>query len=243
MIKPYADLHLRTDLADSEKTAGMVNKAVELGYSLIAVPLSYENEALFQRFKSLCIEKGVDLASRVDLKPRSTTDLLQSLRRIRRKVEIIAVIPTSKMVSRQAAKDRRVDILNFPSNDFRMRFFDFSEAELASNSMASLEVDICPLLTLEGSALARLLSFLRREIEIARAFHVPVILSSGASNEFLMRKPREIAAIASLFDMNKENALKGVSYHPLEIVKKNRKKLDSNFIAPGIRVVRRGSDC
>jgi ribonuclease P/MRP protein subunit RPP1 len=243
MKKIYADLNLRADLTDPEQSSGMIKKAFDLGYSLIAVPMPNGADSRFQQLKTICKETGIDLASRVDLKPRSPNDLLQSLRRLRRKVEVIAVLSDSKMVSRQAAKDRRVDILNFPSNDFRTRFFDFQEAELASNSLASLEIDIYPILTLESAAKVRLLSFLRREVEIARAFHVPVILSSGASSAFLMRKPREVAAVASLFDMDKESSLKGVSNYPMKIVEENRKKLDPNFVAPGIRVVRKGTSC
>ena len=62
------------------------------------------------------------------------------------------------------------------------RFFDRAEAELASNSLAALEVDVKPLLVLEGPARVRFLSMLRREVSIAREFHVPVVVSSGVSS-------------------------------------------------------------
>jgi RNase P/RNase MRP subunit p30 len=149
----------------------------------------------------------------------------------------------SKNVSRQAAKDRRVDLLNFPSTDYHRRFFDLAEAELASNSLAVLEIDTQSLLALEGPARIRLLSSIRRETAIAKDFHVPIVISSGASNELFMRKPIEQAALTSLFDLDRESALKGVSKNPLAIVKRNREKLNPDFVAPGIRVIRRGKDC
>jgi hypothetical protein len=43
--------------------------------------------------------------------------------------------------------------------------------------------------------------------------------------------------------LNGEMARKSVSDNPVAIVKRNRQKLSSQFIAPGIRVVRRGEDC
>ena len=58
--------------------------------------------------------RGLDLASRVDLRPRSQNELVGLLRRLRRRFEIICVLCESKEVARQAAKDRRVDLLNFP---------------------------------------------------------------------------------------------------------------------------------
>lgn len=243
MKKIYADLHLCPNLKTFEQVFRMVNKALALGYGLIAiaVPLSHAEE--IERLKDLLKEAKIDLALRLDLKPRTPNELLRNLRMFRRKFEIIAVTCDSKNIARQAAKDRRVDLLNFPSPDFRRRFFDKAEAELASSALASLEIDMKPLLTLEGSTRIRLLSNLRREAVIAQNFHVPIVISSGVSDEMLMRKPRELAALACLFDLDKVSAMEAVSKNAVEIVKRNREKLSSRFVAPGIRIIRRGKDC
>lgn len=244
MKRIYADLRLCPDLKDSEQVACMIRKTSELGYRLIAMSLpSNFPEEKTQRLRNICKEAKVDFASRVDLKPQTSKELINSLRRLRRRFEIISVMCQSKHVARQAAKDRRVDLLNFPSTSFRKRFFDKAEAELASNSLASLEIDIKPLLTLEGPTRIRLLSSLRREAAIAQAFHISIVISSGASDELLMRKPRELAALASLFDLDKASAIEAVSKNPLAITKRNRRKLSPNFVAPGIRIIRGGKDC
>lgn len=244
MKKIYADLHLCSNLEDSEQAACMIRKASKLGYRLVAMslPLNFPEEKI-QQLRNICREAKVDFASRVDLKPRTSKELINSLRRLRRRFELVAVMCESKHVARQAAKDRRVDLLNFPSISFRKRFFDKAEAELASNSIASFEIGIKPVLTLEGPARIRLLSSLRREAAIAQAFHVPIVISSGASSEMLMRKPRELAALASLFDLDETSAIEAISRNPLAIIKRNREKLSPNFVAPGIRIIRRGKDC
>lgn len=244
MKRLCADLHLCPNLNDLRRVSTLVNKASELGYHLVAIPLPPNcTDQEVRRIKELCSEAKVDFASRVDLKPMTPNELLSSLRRIRRKFEIVSVFCESKNVSRQAAKDRRVDLLNFSLTDFRNRFFDMAEAELASNSMAALEIDMNPLLTLEGPARTRLLSVLRKETSTAEAFHIPIVLSSGVSEEMLLRKPAEMAALASLFDLSKESALEAVSSNPTNIVKRNREKLSPRFVAPGIRVIREGKDC
>jgi len=244
MKKIYADLHLCPNLKDSEQVTCMIRKASKLGYRLVAMSLpSNIPEEKIQQLQNICKEAKVDFASRVDLKPRTPKELINSLRKLRRRFELIAVMCESKHVARQAAKDRRVDLLNFPSISFRKRFFDKAEAELASNSLASFEIDIKPVLTLEGPARIRLLSSLRREAVIAQAFHVLIVISSGASSEMLMRKPRELAALTSLFDLDKASAIEAISRNPLAIIKRNREKLSPNFVAPGIHVIRRGKDC
>jgi len=244
MKKIYADLHLRPNIDDSHWVSQIMLKASKLGYRLIAMPLPYDiQEKQILHLREMAREANIDLTLRVDLTPKTPKELVYNLRRLRRKFEIIAVACKSKNVARQAAKDRRVDILNFPQLDWRERFFDRAEAELASNALAAFEIDIKPLLTLEGPARVRLLSSLRREVKIAQKFKVPIVISSGVSDEYLMRKPKELAAFTFLFDMNEASAIEAVSKNPVAIVKRNREKLTSRFVAPGIRVVRSGKDC
>ncbi len=243
MKQTFADLHLRVNPRDSATATRIIRKAATLGYGLVAVPLSPEaREDEAANLQRICSEAKVDFASRVDIKPRSQNDLMHQLRRLRRKFEVVCVVCESKEIARQAAKDRRVDLLNFPSLDYRKRFFDRAEAELASSSLAALEVDVKPLLVWEGPARARLLSNLRREAAIAREFHVPLIVSSGATGELLLRKPREQAALSGLFGLDAAS-VETVSQNPLALVKRNRQKLSSRFVAPGIRVIKEGHDC
>lgn len=244
MSRKFADLNLRLSLRDLNKTRKMLEKAYELGYSLVASSLSPNvNKEDVDVIQKLCSEIGIDLVTRVDLTPKTRGDLLSYLRRLRRKFEIICVRCVSKIIARQAAKDRRVDLLVFPSLDPRKRFFDFQEAELASSALASLEIPIEPLLLSNGAPRVRLLSYLRRETMVAAKFNVPVVISSGASEVWLMRKPRELAILATLFDLDFPIALDGVSKIPISIVERNRKKLSPNFIAPGIQLIKRGKNC
>jgi len=244
MKRTYADLHLRPDLRNNEQVTHMIRKASQLGYRLIAIPIPQNfPEEKIQKLQNICKENKVDFASRADLKPKTSKELIKNLRNLRRRFEITAVMCESKKVARQAAKDRRVDLLNFPSYNPQKIFFDKAEAELASNALASLEINIKPLLTLAGRARIRLLSCLRREVTIAESFHIPIVISSEASNELLMRKPREIAALTSLFDLDKSSALEAVSKNPMTIIKRNREKLSPKFVAPGIRLIRRRKDC
>jgi RNase P/RNase MRP subunit p30 len=244
MKRAFVDLHLRINLKDPAATLRVINKAATLGYSLVAVPFSPETHAdETLQLRTACSEAGVDFVTRVDIRPRTQNELLHQLRKLRRKFQVICVYCENKEVARQAAKDHRVDLLNFPLLDFRGRFFDRAEAELASSSRAAMEIDVKPLLVLEGPARTRLLSSLRREAAIAREFHVPIVVSSGVSVETLLRKPRDMAALAFLFGLDEASALETVSKNPVAIVKRNREKLSSGFVAPGIRVIKEGDDC
>lgn len=244
MKRTFVDLHLCLNPKDDVAASRIVNKASALGYSSVGVPISPETHRdESARIRQICTSAGIDFVSRVDLWPRTRDDLMNQLRKLRRKFEVLCVSCANKEIARQAAKDRRVDLLRFPSLNFHERFFDRAEAELACQSFAALEVDLKPLLLLEGPARIRLLSTLRREVSVAKEFHVPVIVSSGVGSEMLLRKPREAAAFVSLLGLDETSALQGVSENAVAIVQRNRAKLSPRFIAPGIRVIKEGRDC
>ena len=51
-----------------------------------------------------------------------------------------------------------------------------------------------------------------------------------------------MAALAFLFGLEEASVLEAVSKNPKAIVERNREKLDSKFVAPGIRVIKEGKD-
>jgi RNase P/RNase MRP subunit p30 len=242
-MKRFADLHLRVPFDDQTKAESMTRKASELGYNLVGIPYSPQaSREQISQLEQICNDAKVDFATRVNFSPRNPNELLQSLRRFRRKFEIVAVRCHTKDVARQAAKDRRVDLLQFSVTNLRKRFFDQAEAELASQAFSSLEIELAPMLQLTSFSRIRLLSRLRREVATAERFSVPITLSSGATDEQFMRGPRDYAALTTLFDLSMSSALRGLSENPWVTVERNREKLSSDYVAPGIRVVGRRTD-
>ena len=245
MGRKFADLHVVCDIGPrGERLRDLARRARCLGFSLLAIPLRPDmTKKELSELKAVAEEEGIDLATRVDLAPTNRDELLASLRRLRRRFELVGVLCSNKGVARVAARDRRVDLLSFPL-DLRKRFFDDAEAELASGSNCALELDLMPLIKLELNKRVRLLRRIREEVALAREESIPVVISSGATEPILMRKPRELAYMASeLFDLSLEEALDALSRRPVEMVERNRAKLGPDFIAPGIRLIRRGSDC
>jgi len=242
-LRKFADLNLNIQTENLESFESAIRKASWLGYKIIGVSLPPKTtKEKITQLKEIAESFGVDLASRVNLSPSNPQELLRNLRRLRRKFEIIAVNCHLKSVARQAAKDRRVDIIYFP-NEIKKRFFDKAEAELAKQALAALEIEIMQIPTLPRIQRTQLISRLRNEVKIAEKYQIPIVISSGISNPILMRRPREMAALATLFDIPMEKALKSVSEIPQSILERNREKLSPNFIAPGLKIVRKGKDC
>jgi RNase P/RNase MRP subunit p30 len=241
MTRTFADLHLRINPKDQQTAQRLMGKVAQLGTRSISIPFTAGLQEIdVAALRALCAQSGLDFVLRADFKPRTQEDLMRFLRKFRRQFEVICIICDDKEIARQAAKDRRVDLLNFPSLDYHKRFFDRAEAELASCSLAALEVDVKPLLVMEGPPRVRLLSCLRREVAVALEFHVPIVVSSGVGEDNLLRMPRDLASLAYLFGLGESQALDAVSTNPAGIVMRNREKLSSRFIAPGISLIKEG---
>ena len=238
-MRKFVDLHLRPSINDLGHVEKMVKISFSLGYRSVGIPLSHNiKEEKIRQLRSICENVGVDLVTRVDLAPKTSGELLRNLRRFRRKFEIISVTCHSKSVARQAAKDRRVDLLAFSTGFPCRRFFDNAEAELASKTENALEIDMAPLLFLTGFPRIRFLSSLRKEVALAEKSNVPIVISSGATDASLLRGPHDYGALATLFDLSMSLALRGFSENPLSILERNRKKLSPSYVAPGLFVVR-----
>ncbi|UCE96020.1 MAG: hypothetical protein JSV51_10080, partial [Candidatus Bathyarchaeota archaeon] len=207
-MRKFADIHLHPDLTKKEDIEKIIYKAAELNYAIVGISLPLKTRQSTINFsRRICEAAGVDFVARIDLTPKSTSGLLKNLRQVRRGFELVSVNCLSKSVARQAAKDHRVDLLAFPSINPRERFFDISEARLASQGVAALEIDMSLILQLHYFPRVRILSSLRREVAIAAKFHIPVVISSNAVDSYQLREPRELASLTTLFGMDKESAL------------------------------------
>jgi RNase P/RNase MRP subunit p30 len=237
-MRRFADLHLRVQLKEMSEAERMIKKASDLGYNIVGIPFQpTATREQISKLKQVCNDAKLDFVSRTNLSPSNSGELLRDLRRYRRKFEIIAIRCNTKEVARQAAKDRRVDLLQFSVTNSRQRFFDKQETELASQALSSLEIELAPLLQLTSSSRIRLLSRLRNEVATAERADVPITLSSGATNEQFMRGPHDYAALTTIFDLSLPSALKALSETPSATVQRNREKLSLDYVAPGIHIV------
>jgi len=232
-MRTYADLHLCPPLEDLTNARSMASLLAELQVKTVGLVVPPERLSPLPTIAELFKGSGFDVAKRLNLKPKSREDLLRSLRRFRGKYEIIAVECGMLSVSRVAVRDGRVDIVYFPKQERGNSF----RGNLASTCRAALEINLSELTSGPGFG-ARLRS-LKREIQIAAKASTKVIGSSKASSPYELRSPRDFAAMLHLMGLPLDSALRAVSETPLDIVRKNRLRLQESELQEGVRIVRR----
>jgi ribonuclease P/MRP protein subunit RPP1 len=185
--------------------------------------------------------QNMHISSRIDLVPPTPAKLLTDLRRYRRMFDVVGVLCQSKLVARQAAKDHRVDLLNFPFHHKRCAF-DSAEAELASRSNTALEIDTAQLVKAKPQSLVYNLIQVRRAVENAKRYNIPIVVSSGATSVYDIRSPRDLASLMQLIDLSGDQALNSLSKIPISIVQRNKRKLDKAYVESGVKMIRKGSE-
>ncbi|MCX8170797.1 MAG: hypothetical protein N3E47_02315 [Candidatus Bathyarchaeota archaeon] len=244
MKKPFVDLHLCPPINQPDKVRSLLEKSAALGYSIVGLtfPVNVDKESI-ESARKMCSDLGLDLVVRVDLTPKNARELLKTLSSVRWRFEVIAVYCNTREVALQAAKDRRVDLLLFSPSEPKKHFFGASEAKLASEKNAALEINIAPLIYLEGKTRIDMMNVLRREISISSDFNVPIVLSSGASSLRMLRRPEDYAFFSYIIGLDLCRAERALSENPINIIERNRKKLSRNYVCPGVFIVKRGEDC
>jgi RNase P/RNase MRP subunit p30 len=236
-MRRFVDLHLIPPLKDSFTIKKMVNTAFDIGLSAVAFTFPMDTPLdEIEKVRFICREVGVDFASRTDLSQPKPSDLIRALRKIRKKFEIVGVCCVSQSVARCAAKDSRVDILNFP---VETNFAFDRRSHIAIPMSAALEIDVISLTQFQGVERAKLISKLNYRLEVAQKLHIPIVISSGATNWAAMRGPIDMAALVSLVGLDLRTAIEAVSTMPMAILTRNRMKLNPDFVMPGVRVIRR----
>jgi len=234
-MRLYADLHLCPSLDDVPNARSMASVLSELRTGVVGLVIPPDKLTPTPPTVNSFRDAGLDVAKRLNLRPRSREELLRSLRKFRSKYEIIAVDCSTLSVSRVAVRDRRVDIVQFPKQRSSSAF----RRNLASTCRAALEFNMSELTQPPGFE-ARLYG-LRREIEVAAEASTSVIGCTNASNSFELRAPRDVAAVLHILGLSPEAALRAVSEIPLAIVKQNRLRMEEPQLEEGVRIVRRSA--
>ena len=207
--------------------------AASLGLTTLAVPLSLEAPSIS--------EKGLTIITRVDLPSGRLNALKNQIKRVRKQAVVISAPVGAIDVTNWAAEDDRVDLLTLaePSRENGLRS---TTAGLAAESGTALEIPIRPLLLNTGLVRSKVLKIYREAYRTAYTAGMSVVISSGATEYILLRSPRAIQCICHLLGMEEGLTKKAVIEAPDRIVMDNLQHLSSEFVSPGIEIIKRSDE-
>ncbi|MGP8319749.1 MAG: ribonuclease P protein component 3 [Methanosarcinaceae archaeon] len=231
MVKPkFYDLNVHS-IPDGKNTPQqMAALAKHLGYAGIAItnhsgtgskPTGFEANG-FEMFKGIEIVSG------------NPSKLHGLIGKYRQNVDVLVIHGGNESINRAAVENRNVDILaHLPTP--KDSGLNHILAKSASVNNVAIEFNLDSIFKDHGGRRVHTLSHFRKNVEIARKFDVPMILTSNAASYFDLRAPREMIALAGLFGMEKDEATLAISTVPAGIIAGNRPR--SGFIREGVEEI------
>ena len=233
MVRIFVDT-LRPNQYTSEIDLDICLKLVK-AFNFSVIWLSNISNYLFDQIKEKYQTKGFLIYPRLDLgiKQEKKEDIIPLLRQNRRKYPIIGIECTTPDIAAWAAQDNRVDILRFPSLQFN-KLFSLSVANLMLKFNKFLEVPLSALYTSSERVHIPLIRDTRFALTRAVKKGVPIIFNSSGSKPTDQRNPFELSALGQILCLDSQKALDGISIIPNALLEENLKKVDSNYIIPGV---------
>ncbi|MFW9837490.1 MAG: RNase P subunit p30 family protein [Candidatus Thorarchaeota archaeon] len=175
---------------------------------------------------------------RADVSGRGLRSLRKKVETARKQSLVVSVKLGSVETANWAADDQRVDLLTLDySREHRLRD---TTARLAAASHTALEIRFEPLLRLTGLNRSIVIKAYRASIRTAIEAGMQIILSSGATHPLHMRSVRAMQYIGGMLGLDSKQAHLAINQTPMEIIKRNRQRYSSEYVADGVEIIQRG---
>ena len=131
-----------------------------------------------------------------------------------------------------------MDVLCHPEAGRKDSGMDHVMAKQASIYNVAIELNFRHFLEASKKQRAHILAHMRRNVMLAEKYGVNVVVASGAESVWQMRAGRELAALAYLAGMTREQAVRTTSTIPESIISTAMERKSPDFVMPGVRVLR-----
>lgn len=213
----FYDLYIHP--GSSNPIARIAFEAQRFGYSGIAI-INSEISDRDGMPPDFSIYRGIGISCK-------SSRLREEIKKHKNSSDILVVPGGDEELNRAAVESEGLDLLMQPAQ------FNNVLAKAASDNSVAIGFDLGPLIRLRGEARVRELIIMRTNLKHARKYNLSMILTSNAQSIYDIRSPREMAALAGLFGMAKEEAVNAMSETPLAILKRK----NPDYIQEGIEII------
>ena len=180
----------------------------------------------------------VKIVRRVDLRGKIISALKTQTLQNRRCAVILAVPLRGVNTANWAAEDPRIDLLTVTSTN-REHQLKTTTAHLAADGDTALEIPLRPLVINRGLDRSLILKAFREAVSVALSAGMQIVISSHARHPLEMRSGPAIEFVGTILELDRKYCRDAMRWADNRI-SRNEQRLDPDFIAPGLEVVRRG---
>ncbi|MFW9930627.1 MAG: hypothetical protein ACFFD1_14660 [Candidatus Thorarchaeota archaeon] len=140
---------------------------------------------------------------------------------------------SSAEITKWAAQDQRLDALRFPPL-YIHQLFDLSTARIMAENKKCLEITMKNFI-LSPTNQIKIFRNLLHVIKRAMNKEVPILFNSQIETIYDVVSPKSLIGLSAFLDLNPDFIFNFSQIHLKKILEKNISRLQSNYVAPGIK--------
>ncbi|MFO7872263.1 MAG: RNase P subunit p30 family protein [Candidatus Undinarchaeales archaeon] len=221
------------DLHNTAVLNGELNGLANLGVKGLGIVFKNNfNKSRYEKAKEKFEKEysNIDLISAVEITKKTKGKIKTQLDKVRNQVDIVFVSSRDDRAMRAAPEMKGVDIISHA-------FVDQSAARDCADNNIALEINLKDILSTYGMKRANLISKIKFDLRMARKYNTPLIFTSGASDMYGMRSPKQLVAFAESIGFKPDEAKKAVLKTPKKIVERNRKRKGRKSVGKGVKKI------
>ncbi len=224
----WIDVHVHSNLSNGvDGVNEIVEKAKKYGLKAVSLAdVTNDNyrgvEEIRMKVEKEVTNKDFELYLTADLRVDKVYLAKKLSLRVRKHVDFLTLSTQDLLVARWAAKSFTVDAISRPFNYPRL-IIDKATCRFMLQGETALEVRLNDITRTSGRRKAVSIRTLTKEIEIAKHYGVPVILSTNAKEAIELKTPFQVISIAHLLGLETGYSKIAFSNVPYSFIMRNRK--------------------
>ena len=234
------DLHVHSAFSGGESSLEELAKTAKLlGFRGICFVFYYQDERqkeiLLAEIERIRKEVGIDVY--LGFEARDLKEL-KFLAKNRRSFDLLLARGGEIEMNRKACETPEVDILTHPEYQRNDSGLDHVCMKFAAKNDVAIEVNFREILITNKKTRAMVMANIAKNIKLAKKYHTPIILCSGAISHWELRAPECLVSMACQLGLELSEAKKAISEVPKRIVEKMKERRSEKWVMPGVKIVR-----
>ncbi len=218
----------------------IVEMARKLELKAIVIADSFDSKKELESLKEEASKfiSDVKVYVGIEIKAETPKELKSKVERFRKLADVILVSGGEVEINRAACENPFVDVLCHPEAGRKDSGIDHIMAKQAAMHNVAIELNFHQFLSAGRKQRSHILAHMRRNVMLAEKYGANIVVTSGAESVWEMRAGRELAALAYVAGMSREQAVRTTSTIPESILARAMERKSPDFVLPGVRIVR-----
>lgn len=206
----FYDLHVSYTEGRMEELYRLLNLSFKIGYRGVAV----------SNVERLQVRENIPptIIYRKNIFADNIRDAKNLIRKAYKPDKLIAVKTSNRSVASWCARDGRVRMLSLDLNNIKK--LHKNTIKVASENDTFFELSLSDMVFNREYPMVKRISLISSKIRAILDYGADLIITSGAKNIYQIRPPKDIIALAIIFNLEEDYARRTLSEHPEKVLEK-----------------------